>query len=171
MSGWTVRRAGPEDADALALVGAASFLDGFADILPGADIVAHCAARNSPQAYRTWLAAGPALWLGETATGAPVGYAGLSQPDLPQARAGDVELKRIYALSRFHGSGLGRALMETAVGEARALGAQRLLLGVYPGNHRAIAFYRRTGFAVIGARAFTVGATTIPDDLVFALEL
>lgn len=169
---WTVRRAAAEDAERLSLVGRATFLESYTWALPGDDILAHCRERHAEAYYADWLAAGPALWLAEVAGGAPVGYSGLAAPDLPQAAPGDLELKRIYVLSRFHGpAGPARALMEAAAAEARRLGAPRLLVGLHPRNARAQAFYRRSGFAPIGARVFTVGATVVPDDVVMALEL
>ncbi|CAM3302802.1 GNAT family N-acetyltransferase [Sphingomonas antarctica] len=83
---------------------------------------------------------------------------------------GDVELKRIYALSRFHGSGIGTALMEYAVSAATESGARRLLLGVFAQNHRAIAFYRKKGFEQLATRKFNVGGTDY-DDVVLARQL
>ena len=169
---WTVRRAGPADAERLSLVGRATFLESYTWALPGDDILAHCRERHSEASYAAWLAEGPGLWLAEVVGGAPVGYAGLSAPDLPQARPGDLELKRIYVLSRFHGpAGPARTLMAAATAEARRQGAARLLLGLHPRNARALAFYRRSGFLRVGERVFTVGATVVPDDVVMALEL
>ncbi|UZK65905.1 GNAT family N-acetyltransferase [Sphingomonas sp. M1-B02] len=166
---WRVREASADDARALALVGAATFLDAFAGVLQGEAIVAHCARVHSDAAYRNALAGGARAWLAESVTGgAPIGYALLGTPDLPGAQAGDVELKRIYLLARFHGSGAGAALMQAAV--AAAGGHERLLLGVYAGNARAIAFYRRQGFVPVGERQFDVGGT-LHDDLVFARPL
>ena len=40
----------------------------------------------------------------------PVGYALLTAPELDAARDGDIELKKIYLLSRFHGGGVAREL-------------------------------------------------------------
>lgn len=171
-----IRRAAAGDADALALVGAATFLDTFAGVLDGADIVAHCRKQHSAEAYAQALAdPAVALWLAETAGAAPVGFAMLTPPHLPdlppqQQRAGDLELKRIYLLSRFHGGGTGRRLMQHAIDEARARGAGRLLLGVYAGNARALAFYARCGYAQVGERRFQVGANTY-HDAILALEL
>ena len=108
---WRVRRAAPADAAALSLVASASFLETFAGILDGADIVAHCAANNAPAKFTAW-AGDPrgTVSIAETSAGtAPIGYSVLTVPDLPVApAAGDLELKKIYLLSRFHGSGLGR---------------------------------------------------------------
>jgi len=163
---WTIREAGADDAAALALIGAATFLETFAGILDGAAIIGHCAAQHSETAYRSALASGARAWLAEACPGgAPVGFALVGAPGLAAAQDGDIELKRIYALSRFHGTGLGAALMARAV-EAAA-GHRRLLLGVYARNHRALAFYRKQGFADIGTRQFDVGGK-LYDDLVLA---
>jgi ribosomal protein S18 acetylase RimI-like enzyme len=89
---------------------------------------------------------------------------------VPDPRPDELEVKRIYLLNRFQGSGLGRRLMATAIEQARARGLPRLLLGVYSENAAAIGFYRRLGFETIGHRSFTVGAT-VCDDLVMSLVL
>lgn len=95
---------------------------------------------------------------------APIGYALTCTPDLPVAsEQGDCELRRIYLLHRFHGLGIGRALMDAAMQMAREQGGRRLLLGVYGKNHDAIHFYEQAGFTQIGQRYFTVGVTTHHD--------
>lgn len=166
---WTIREAGAGDAAALALIGAATFLETFAGILDGDAIVGHCAAQHIEAAYRAHLAGGARAWLAEAQPGgAPIGFALVGKPDLAAALDGDIELKRIYSLSRFHGSGLGAALMKQALDAAR--GYRRLLLGVYARNERAIAFYRKQGFADLGTRQFNVGGK-LYDDLVLARSL
>ena len=55
---WTLRRAGADDVDRLALIGAATFLETFAGILDGEAIVGHCARVHAPDAYREALDAG-----------------------------------------------------------------------------------------------------------------
>lgn len=163
---WRVRPATADDAAALALVGAATFLETFSGVLAGDAIVGHCARVHVPQAYADHLAGGAQAWLAELDPGAaPVGFALLAAADLPGALDGDVELKRIYALSRFHGAGIGAALMAAVLDAAK--GAKRLLLGVYAGNARAIAFYRKQGFEPIAERRFDIGGT-LYDDLVLA---
>lgn len=170
-----IRPCGMEDAERLAIVGAATFLETFAGVVDGDDILAHCARQHSPERYAAWLVddAHNALWLAEAQPGrAPVGFAMLSRPDLPSAatRPYDLELKRIYLLHRFHGGGHGAALMQVAIDEARKRGAGRLLLGVYAKNERALAFYARQGFEPIGKRRFRVGANEY-EDLILALDL
>jgi diamine N-acetyltransferase len=168
-----IRACGPGDAPALALVAQATFLQSYADVLPADDILAHCRHEHAEARYADWLQDPQyRLWIAEMADGrAPVGYAMLCAPDLPIVlEAGDLELKRIYLLHRFHGSGVGAGLMEAAVEAARAAGARRLLLGVHGGNARALAFYARQGFETAGTRRFKVGAN-LYDDLVLARAL
>lgn len=169
----TIRECRSGDAEALSRVGQATFLETFADVLPATDIFAHCEGEHGLARYAEWLGKpGYGCWLAEVAaTRAPVGYLTVAPADLPiPTTDSDVELKRIYLLHRFQGTGLGVQLMETAVQAAREAGAKRLLLGVYAENTRAIAFYARNGFATAGVRKFQVGANTY-DDLLLAREL
>ena len=155
------------------MVAAASFLDAFYDDLEGADMVAYSATANAPEKFAGWIAdPSNIVTLAEfAATGSPIGYSVLIEPDLPIATgSGDIELKRIYTLSRFHGSGLGNALMDTALNDARDMGRSRLLLGVYGKNLRARAFYERHGFTPVGERSFQVGAA-VHRDVVYARAL
>ncbi|MCL1635752.1 GNAT family N-acetyltransferase [Luteimonas sp. SX5] len=169
-----IRRCGAGDAERLALVAAATFLETYAGVIECDDILAHCAHQNAPGRYAAWLAdERHVFWLAEAQSGgAPVGFSMLSPPDLPSVATydGDLELKRIYLLHRFHGGGHGATLMQAAIGEARARGARRLLLGVYAENARALAFYKRNGFVPIGERRFRVGGAEY-HDLVLALDL
>jgi ribosomal protein S18 acetylase RimI-like enzyme len=82
---------------------------------------------------------------------------------LPDLSADDIELKRIYLLSRFQGNGRGNRLMEGALNAARAMGKKRILLGVYAKNAKALAFYRKHGFAQVGTRTFQVGSSVFHD--------
>lgn len=169
---WRLRRAGEGDAATLSLVAGATFLEAFAGILDGADIVAHVARNSSPDAFLNYADAGAIACLAEaTQGGAPLGYTLLTSPDLPvDIRDGDIELKRIYTLTTTHGAGLGPALMTRALEDARGAGHRRMLLGVYGGNRRAQRFYEKHGFVVAGTRKFLVGATW-HDDLIFARDL
>ncbi len=168
-SNWRVRPASSADVDALALIGAATFLETFAGILDSEAIVAHCNRAHNSASYKANLDSGAQAWVAEIEPGlAPIGFAMSAPPDLACAREGDWELKRIYSLSRFHGSGLGAALMARAI--AGAAGYDRLLLGVYAKNSRAIAFYHKQGFEKIAERKFDVGGT-LYDDVVLARAL
>lgn len=184
----TLRRATPADAAALATVGAATFLEAYAWVLAGEDIVAFCTKHSTPEAYAKYLAQPTThITLALTGRNAPVGFAMVCAPDLEgfPTLPGDLELKRLYLFSRYRAKttqvldangqpvlGLrgGQALMNAAIDSARAAGATRLLLGTNAGNQRAIAFYRKNGYEEIGTRTFTVGGQQCLD-LIFALTL
>ena len=105
----------------------------------------------------------------------------LCAPDLPtfDVQPGDIELKRIYLLSRFRsrrtapvfdatgqpipGLSASQALMNAAVADARSMSCRRLLLGTNADNQRAISFYRRNSFADAGTRTFQVGSQCCCD--------
>jgi len=169
-----IRPCRTDDDLALSLVGQATFLETFAGVLGGADILAHCASAHSADHYRTWLATPSyALWLVEAQPGdAPVGYMVVApaQLPLPDATSDDLELKRIYLLNKFRGGGIGRRLLEVATKHTRASVARRLLLGVYAHNDSAIAFYERVGFRSLGSRKFNVGGKDY-DDIIMRLSL
>ncbi len=168
---FQLRDAGAADAAALALVAQASFLGSFVGTLRGEDILGHCSSQLSESKFAKYLALPDSRFALAEVKGAPVGYAMLYPPDLPmELRAGDIELKRIYVLPRFHGAGVGRALMDWSLQRARDLGMRRLLLGVYEGNAAALAFYARHGFETCGTRVFQVGPGMY-SDLLLARDL
>ena len=169
----TIRRATALDISALMLLGAATFLETYSEILPGADMVQHCAVHHAREKYAAWLADPECVvWIAQAALGAPIGYLVLIPATLPLELPvpGDLEVLRIYVLAHYHRDGIGYRLMQLAIEEASRRGAGRLVLGMHNDNRRAMAFYRRQGFEVIAAREFIVG-NTICSDSVFALAV
>lgn len=167
-----LRRATAADADRLSLLGQATFLVAFSFDHPGDALVTHCRTQHSPELYADWAErADHALWLVETELGAPIGYAAMTPPalDIP-VDEGDLELKRIYALTGWQNAGLGRRLMDAVIAEARTRGAKRLYLCVYEINEAAQRFYARCGFVRVGRQDFRVG-DVIFNDWILALEL
>jgi ribosomal protein S18 acetylase RimI-like enzyme len=159
------RKAGVHDADALALLGSATFLATFAFDHPGQPLIEHLRAEHSPEYYANALAQpGVDIVMGETPLGAPIGYAMITHPSHPDLQQdGDIELKRIYLLGPWQGGGNGRQLLEQAFAIAVERGAKRMLLSVYENNEKAIAFYARTGFVAIGDTVFMVGDVPFRD--------
>lgn len=58
----------------------------------------------------------------------------------------DCELKSLYLLEKYHGMGLGRKLLETAVRYASDSGYERMYLDSLSTSKRALKLYRMAGF-------------------------
>jgi ribosomal protein S18 acetylase RimI-like enzyme len=71
------------------------------------------------------------------------------------------------------GRGVGRALMEALIDQARARGGRRMTLRVFGPNERARRLYERLGFELEGVLRgeFRVGDDDFVDDLFMALDL
>jgi len=166
------RRAGPRDAEALAYLGAATFLTTFAFDHPGQPLIEHLRAEHSAAYYAEKLGQSDVdIVIGETPLGAPIGYVMMVPPSHPKLQqSGDIELKRIYLLGPWQGGGNGKAMLQQAFQIARERKAQRILLAVYEVNAPAIAFYEHAGFSPIGDTVFMVGDVPFRD-LVYALPI
>lgn len=169
-----LRQAVPGDEGKLAIVGSASFLESFANDHDGDAVVQFIEETHSRDYYAAILA-DPAnrTWLVEEAVGAPVGYAILQPAKLPftDART-DVELKRIYVMSKWHGGGWGAKLFQAVEDEARARGAERLVLSVYVKNYNAQKFYQKRGFEQVGSWLFEgFEQTDAAEDFIYAKAL
>lgn len=80
------------------------------------------------------------------------------------------ELERLYVVKHAKGKGLGSILMEWALNQARANGAEELWLGVWEHNLEAREFYARHGFSEVGSHIFTLGSDA-QTDLILAKPL
>jgi len=92
----------------------------------------------------------------------------LRLPVEPRGKA--IELRQLYVLRTWQGSGAARELMDWGMSEARRRGADELYLSVFTGNHRARRFYARYGFEEVGPYAFMVG-NQADEDIIMRLAL
>lgn len=68
-----------------------------------------------------------------------------------------LEIERIYLTKGFQGKGLGSILMNRAIDIAREHEKIYIWLGVWEKNDKAIQFYKKNGFYVIGEHSFFMG--------------
>lgn len=81
-----------------------------------------------------------------------------------------MELKQLYTAPDATGMGIGAALMDWAMAEARAYEADAIQLSVWSGNTDAQRFYTRYGFAKVADIEFWVGEQC-DEEFLFALKL
>jgi GNAT superfamily N-acetyltransferase len=79
-----------------------------------------------------------------------------------------VELHRFYVDHRVHGQGVAQRLMAAAHAAAHAFHGRHLWLSVWERNPRAIAFYKKEGFADVGRKDFYVGKDCQSDRILVA---
>ncbi|MEP9359216.1 GNAT family N-acetyltransferase [Sphingomonas sp. KR3-1] len=119
----------------------------------------------------------PAAWAGEFAEpdlkfrlaedeAGLAGFAKVSDLTLPaETAARTYELRQLYLDERAKGSGAAQMLIDWALDQGRARGAEEMWLSVYIDNHRAKRFYERNGFEDQGPYIFMVGDHADEDRL------
>ena len=164
------RDASPDDAAALATLGAESFRQTFGHLYAPADLALFL-DNHTVGAWHKELANPDFTVRVAEQDGAMIAYAKLGPPHLPFTPArGAIELRQFYVLGPWHGAGVAATLIEWVVATARSNDAEALFLSVFTDNHRARRFYARHGFAEVGTYAFMVG-THADEDIVMRLAL
>ena len=169
-----LRPALPEDAPALAALGRGSFVAAFGHLYRAEDLAAfleQCYAEAAvaeeiaDPAHRHCLAVDEdGSIAGFCKIRFPSGYAEHSDAARPMA------LQQLYTDPKRTGQGIGAALMDWALGEARALDADAVQLSVWAENHAAQRFYARYGFGKIADIDFYVGNHR-DEEFLFELRL
>jgi diamine N-acetyltransferase len=154
-----IRRAQDDDAPALSVLAERTFRVAFAESNTTENMRRHCMA-NYGQALQLAEIREPSreTWVAEADNGL-VAYAQLRFDAASPVVLGErvVEIQRFYVDASHHGTGLAHRLMAHVLGRAEAASASALWLGVWQRNPRALAFYRKWGFEVVGEHIFKVG--------------
>jgi diamine N-acetyltransferase len=158
-SAISIRIATAADAEMLTELAWRTFHDAFAPMNSPENLEAYIKSNFSRQIISEQLADPRATFLIAEIEGAPVAFAKLYNGDVPACVEGvaPVELERFYVDRQFHGKGVAQTLMEACFDSARESGHKTVYLGVWENNHRAIAFYRKCGFEVVGSHVFQMG--------------
>jgi len=157
----TIRRATPDDAEALSRIASATFSETFGHLYPPQDLADFLAAVYAVDKARADLAdPARAVWLVE-ADGQVVGHALAGPCDLPHLEVTPAcgELKRLYILKAHQGGGVGSRLLSEALAWLERAGPRRLWIGVWSENFGAQRLYGRLGFRKVGEYEFPVGQT------------
>lgn len=157
-----LRPATPADAPALAELGTASFVAAFGHLYEPEDLAAFLAEYRTPEKFRAHLADPPTMIQFAEVDGKPAAYClivrGETFEERPEPRPErPVFISQLYCDGAMVGRGLGAALIEWAIAEARAWNADAMQLSVFSENFGAQRFYQRYGFAHVADIDFWVG--------------
>jgi diamine N-acetyltransferase len=172
MNEFSIREAGPRDAASLADLSARTFKSAYRSKLSERELDDYVAATFSLGRLQDELNDPACRFLIAHEGGMPVGYALLRSGDPPAGVTGPepMELARIYLIEEVIGKGYGTALMEACLKAARENGHMTIWLGVWDANNRAIRFYEKWGFTVVGSLAFEFG-DELQTDLVMSRQI
>jgi diamine N-acetyltransferase len=147
------------DAPALAELAERTFRDTFAADNTKDDMDLHCTETFGAAIQGEEIADSSFVTLVAEHEGALIGYGQLQWRAAPEAVVAEkpAEIARLYVDRGWHGRGVAQQLMAALLSAAAAGGADRVWLGVWEHNPRAIAFYRKHGFVEVGSHVFQLG--------------
>ena len=171
-----VRGATIDDAAEVAWLAALTFPLACPPEASTTEMATHIAQKLTPAHFREWATSDAhALLVYDDGTGL-LGYAllalgapeGAAEADAVRRASGleapYVELSKIYVQPGMQGRGIAGELMGAASDAAAELGPELpYWLGTNAQNLRALAFYRKHGFEVIGRRTYVVGGLEHDD--------
>ena len=172
MAEVTYRAASEADVPALSRLGIDSFNAKFPDMYTPEDLAAFLEETHSEGAVAAELANPARRYRLAELDGALAGYCKLAVPSTLSAHhdaVRPIEIKQLYTAPGLTGKGIGARLMDWALDEARAYGADAIQLSVWSGNADAQRFYARYGFAKAADITFRVGEQ-IDEEFLFALR-
>jgi diamine N-acetyltransferase len=164
-----IRAARPSDAAALSAFAESIFRDTFRDSNTAADMDAYCASAFGLEIQTREIIDAHTKTLLVEDDASLIAYAQLHSGSAPASltAARPIELKRFYVARPHQGSEVAPTLMAAVVNAATDDAFDVVWLGVWEHNARAIAFYRKHGFDVVGDQTFFVGSDR-QRDLVMA---
>lgn len=168
----TIRLATSNDAEALAHLAERTFREAFVAQNSPSDIDLHCVRNFSASIQRREIRDPDCVTIVADLGGELIAFAQIRLHSPKQCVGAEhpSELRRLYVSKEWHGRGIAHDVMHEVMAATARSGADFLWLGVWEHNPKAIAFYRKYGFTVVGEHVFQVGADP-QRDLVMAVAI
>ena len=173
MTDLILRPAAPADTAALSDLATRAFVAKFGHLYRPEDLASFLAESLSEPAIAAELANPDRIYRLAERGGELVGYCkiGLTCGFPEHARGQRVmELKQLYTAPEATGGGIGGQLMDWAMAEFAARGADEVQISVYAYNDGGHRFYRRYGFDKVADITFRVGEQ-LDEEFLFARML
>ncbi len=155
----TIRQASADDAVLLSALATTTFFEAYFVQDESANLAAYIYDSFKPETLRAEIADAGSRFFIISVDGKAAGYAKTIDNSRVECINGDkvIEIKRIYLVERFWGSGFGKILLEHCIADAKERGFKQLWLGVWEENTRAQRFYAKFGFEQVGTVTFPYG--------------
>ncbi|MFN6934744.1 MAG: GNAT family N-acetyltransferase [Tsuneonella sp.] len=170
-----LREATPMDVPELVTVGRQSFIDAFGHLYKADDLQSFLDDWRSPERFAAHVGDSRSHLIVAELDGAIEGYCltvigkGFDERPDPKPKH-PAMLSQLYCMQSATGRGMGAALLENALAEARARECDAIQLSVYAENFGAQRFYQRYGFTKVADIDFWVGNHR-DDEFLYELTL
>ena len=160
-----VRHASAADIDSLSEIGSNAFSEAYADFNEPKDISDHLRDQYSPAAILREMELPDRAYLIALFGAMPAGLCKLVTGPAPEGMLDftALEIQQLYIDPRHQRRGIGKALVDAALAEARSLNIAGVWLGVWEKADWAINFYSKYGFVKFGIHTFKLGSTEQTD--------
>jgi tRNA (Thr-GGU) A37 N-methylase/ribosomal protein S18 acetylase RimI-like enzyme len=167
----TIRIADTGDAQLLAELGERTFRETFGAANTPQDMAAYTSCSFGLHTQAMELADEASTFLIAEVAGIAVGYARIRSGLAPACVAGirPVEIVRFYVDGPWIGTDVSGVLMAACLAETRKRSSDVVWLDVWEHNPRAIAFYEKWGFSIVGTQDFLLG-NDVQHDLLMARD-
>jgi diamine N-acetyltransferase len=165
-----IRRGMLEDAPALAELAARTFAEAFAADNTPEDLQAHLESSYGVVQQSQELSDPNEITLLAFAADHLIAFAQVRRQVPPQCvtQAQAIEVHRFYVDRVAHGKGVAQSLMAAVKSAAKEFNAKHLWLSAWERNPRAVAFYAKMGFEIVGSADFVVGSDVQTDHIMVA---
>ena len=165
----TVRQASAADIEHLSAIGSESFSEAYADFNEPKDISAHLRNQYSPAAILQEMELPDRFYLLALVDAEPAGLCKLRAGPAPEGTPGPaaLEIQQLYIDPRHQRRGIGKALVDAVLSEARSLRVAGIWLGVWEQAVWATSFYSKYGFTKFGLHTFRLGSAEQTDLLMW----
>ncbi|MBZ4192236.1 GNAT family N-acetyltransferase [Niabella beijingensis] len=168
----SIVKATEQEAALIAALAARTFIESHGNSAQAEDIDAYIATRYHPDLLKRELADPGNLYHLLYYDKQVAGYSKiiLNQPYPGSDIKGLTKLERLYLLSTFYNQHLGQVLFDFNIHLAKTNGQQGVWLFVWKENLRAIRFYKKNGFRIIGSHDFEISKTHSNPNHLLLLE-
>ena len=146
-----LKNIGPESSALLSNLSRETFIQAYKDLHSEENLEQYCRENYSQELVEDNLRLVNIHSVIAFEASEPAGFYVIRHHECPVALQGKAtELKQIYVLASYFGTGLGKKLFDNGVENAKANDSRWLWLCVSDTNYRAQAFYSKLGFTKIG---------------------